>query len=62
MNPNARTTDDYTPTVPGSRQYNQAVNARREMLNSFDDRMPHLARRRSASAALSQMTAAKKLA
>lgn len=33
-----RRTNDYSPTKVGSREYNAAVNARREMLNLFATR------------------------
>lgn len=36
---NTRKTHDYTPTRPGSREENQAINARREMMNGFANRV-----------------------
>lgn len=33
-----RRTSDYTPCLPGSKEENQAYNARREMMKTFADR------------------------
>lgn len=59
---NTRTTSDYTPTRPGSRQENQAINARREMMNAISQRTVREPRRRGLGGALARMTAAKKRA
>lgn len=36
-----RRTSDYTPTMPGSKAENQAINARREMLKTFESTPLH---------------------
>lgn len=41
-----RLTADYNPTRPGSREQNQAINARREMLNVFSGAGIHEPKRR----------------
>lgn len=44
----SRNTSDYSPTRPGSKAENQAINARREMLKHLSERrVPHIPKRKT---------------
>lgn len=51
----ARTINDYSPTRPGSRDENRAINARREMMALLASATPHKPARKGIAAALARL-------
>lgn len=51
----ARTINDYSPTRPGSRAENRAINARREMMAVIASTNPHKPTRAGFAAALARL-------
>lgn len=52
---NTRTTSDYTPTRPGSREENRAIVARTEMMHAISVRTARRPKRPGFAAALAKM-------
>lgn len=50
-----RFTNDYSPTMPGSKQEQAAYNARREMMNQLDSARVRRDRRSGCKAALAKL-------